>query len=505
MLEDSERIVSLEVKPTGEVEVFKQLPDGTVTSEMDSHKFWLLSSADITGKAKRLSGNLHYKWGYGFSTKDEFSKFTNSNRHRDTYTIWNEKENYMVRNNLTYFGGMKQKEVSLLSFDLETTSLAHDRTAKILLISAYYRDVNGYENKLFSYDEYKSEGEMLLDFCKYVREKDPSLFIGHNIAMYDFPYMKFCADRAKIDLCLGRDGSPLTIDKRESKFRKDGSQFLHYHKSKVYGREIVDTMFLSIKYDIGRKYENFRLKSIIAHEKLEAEDRVFYDASTIKDNYKDPIEFAKIKQYCLFDAEDSVKLWDLMSPSFFYLSPHVPKPFQIIMESATGSQINSAAVAHYLSQLHSIPKANDSGEFQGATTLGVPGIHKWTLSADVASLYPSLMRQYKIFPKSKDPLNYFETTLEYFLDERLKNKKIAKETGDKYFDDLQSSQKIFANSLYGFMGAPGLNFNFPEGAAEVTRKGREVITKAVKWATSRDFEDIKKEVELKTGKGDKEE
>jgi DNA polymerase elongation subunit (family B) len=75
--------------------------------------------------------------------------------------------------------------------------------------------------------------------------------------------------------------------------------------------------------------------------------------------------------------------------------------------------------------------------------------------------------------------------VDYFTIERLKNKKLAKETGDSYYDDLQNSQKIAINSAYGFLGAPGLNFNSPQHAAFITKTGREILEKSVLWATGR--------------------
>jgi DNA polymerase elongation subunit (family B) len=41
--------------------------------------------------------------------------------------------------------------------------------------------------------------------------------------------------------------------------------------------------------------------------------------------------------------------------------------------------------------------------------------------------------------------------------------------------------------MYGFLGAPGLNYNYPKGAAEVTSRGREILKKAVLWATGKEF------------------
>lgn len=481
------RVVSLEVNDDGSVEVFRQAEDGSIISERDTHRFWALAPNTLNRSAVRLNGALHYKYGYVFESRDGFNRFCGYNKSKDIYTIWNNKESYMVRNAVNYYEGLKQVEVSVFSFDLETTSLKHDDSAKILLISTYYRDKKGSERRLFSYDDYEDESKMLLAFSSYLRNLDPSILIGHNVVSYDIPYMNYCAKRAGIKLEWGRDGSPLKIEQRESKFRKDGSQFIHYHKCHIYGREIVDTMFLAIKYDIQRKYINYRLKNLIEQSGLEAEDRVFYDASQIRHNYKDPIEYAKIKAYCEFDAEDAVKLWDLMGPTMFYLAPVVPKPFQMIIESASGAQINSMAVSHYLSQGHSIPKADEAVSYQGAISLGNPGIYKSVSKLDIKSLYPSIMLTYNVFPKEKDPLGYLEGAMKNSMKGRLEMKNKYKETGDEYYNSQDAVLKGQLNSYYGFFGAQGLNFNFPAGAALITEHGRNILLKSIYWATGEDY------------------
>ncbi len=97
------------------------------------------------------------------------------------------------------------------------------------------------------------------------------------------------------------------------------------------------------------------------------------------------------------------------------------------------------------------------------------------------------MRQYRVHSKEKDPQGLFLNLVDYFTDERLKNKKLGKETGDRYYKDLEQSQKIAINSMYGFLGTSKLNYNYPEGAAEVTRHGRRILQQAIKWATGKEW------------------
>ncbi len=480
---NAENIVSVEVEDS--VATIFTEKNGVVESYQTDNNFWILSSSKPANDWIRLKGDLHYKWGYQYSTEEDFRDSRRSLRKKDTYSVANSKESFMIKDGYTYFKGMKHNEVSVLSFDIEATTLDHNSEARVLLISNTYRNGSKVIRKLFSYEDYKDEGEMLVDWCSWVRKVDPSLIIGHNILGYDLPYMDFIASRHGVTLDLGRNGSELRFNAYESKFRKDASQYYHYKKAYVYGRELIDTLFLSIKYDVGRKYESYGLKSIIAHEELEVTGRQHYDASQIRHNYKDPVEWEKIKQYALHDADDSLALYDLMSPPFFYLTQSVPKPYQLMIESASGSQINTVMVRSYLQNGHSIPKATESADYEGAISFGNPGIYSNVFKVDVASLYPSIMLEYNVYDKDKDPNRHFFELVKTFTERRLKHKKLAKT--DKYYDDLQSAEKIFINSCYGFLGARGLNFNAPDKAAFITKKGREILNKAKDWAEFNGF------------------
>lgn len=479
-------IVSCEVK-NGSIELFIE-KDGVLSTKVITNSYWILSSTLPASNWGNLQGGLHYKYGKRFTDKEEYDRVKYSiYKKYDTYSIYDDKEAAMVLNGFTYFKDTKINEVSILSFDIESTGLVHNNSSKVLLISNTFRNVHGIERKLFAYDDYETEAEFFDAWCNWVREKNPSIMCGHNIFSYDLPYLAYNAEKAGTSLRLGRDESGIKFAKKESDFRIDGSKSLQYKKSFIYGREIIDTMFLSYKYDIGRKYESYGLKSIIKAEGLEVKDRQFYDASQIRFTYKDEVEWKKIKQYATEDSDDALNLFDLMIPSYFYLTRSIPKSFQTMLTSASGSQINSFLVRSYLQDGHSVPKGTDAERFEGAISAGNPGVYYNAFKVDVASLYPSIMLQYEIYDRAKDPKAHFQKMVEYFTKERLDNKKKAKETGDKYYKDLEQSEKIVINSCYGMLGAQGLNFNSPSNAALVTRKGREILQSALDWAKENSF------------------
>lgn len=479
------KIVSSEVVGT-EIHLFIQKDNGDIEVIKKPHKFWMLAPIRLDEGFSKLEGKLYYSWIKLYDTKEEWTADKKRYFRRDVYLINDEKEAAMVLYGFCYFQDMKAQDVSILAFDIESEGLTLDNNSYVYIISNTFRKNGVITRKMFSIDEYDDQGEMISAWCKWVREMDPSILCGHNILSYDIPYLLHVASLYDSSLDLGRDGSEIKINHYNSKFRKDGSQAYDYKRSFCFGREIVDTMFLAYKYDFARKYPSYGLKAIIKHEGLEIEGRQFYDAGKIAQNWNNLEERKKIKAYAEQDGDDALALYDLMVPPLFYWTQSTPKSFQSVCYTATGSQLNGFLVRSYLQDFHSIPKANDLISFEGAISFAVPGTFHNVMKIDFSALYPSLIREYKIYDKYKDPNGYFLNMVEYFTIERLKNKKLSKQTGDRYYNDLEQSMKIVVNSAYGLLGAQ-LNFNSPLNAALVTKKGRELLTQSIYWATGKDL------------------
>lgn len=479
-----QRIVSIECKDSI-AELFIQQSNGEIKKETFPTTNWFVTKEEFDSTSIPLKGDLPYKFIRFMETDREF--FGLKKVSTDIFSISNSKERCMVYEGFTYFKGLKHNEVSVLSFDIETTTLEHNKDAKILLIANTFRKNGNITKRMFCYDEFLDQGEMLKAWCKWVKDIDPSIITGHNIDMYDLPYISFIAEKEEVKLSLGRNNSSLYYDSWESKFRKDSTQFYHYHKPKIYGREIIDTLFLSLKYDVGRKYENYKLKNIIQQEGLEKKNRTFYDAGQIRNKYQIQEEWSKIKAYAQDDGDDALALYDLMSPPFFYSAQIIPKSYQLITESAEGSKINSMMIRSYLQEGYSLPEASEKEPLKGAISLGNPGIYKNVFKVDVASLYPSIMIQYGVYDPLKDPNANFLTIVKELTQQRLENKKKAKETGDSYYSGLEQSQKVLINSAYGFLSTTGLIFNSPEKAAFITATGREILETAIGWCKDNGF------------------
>jgi len=489
----TEGIVNITLK-NDQVYLYTEDTQGKINVEIMDYQPWVLSPTKVRDYSERLKGDQYYR--YITSTTTEKFKALQENYQRDLWIPRNIVETFTLCEGTTYFKNRKVNDISILSFDIETSGLKMNDTSRVFLITNTLRKGGQTTNKTFSLVDYPlGHGQMIEAWCDWVRETDPSIICGHNILSYDLPYLQHCS---QFPLLLGRDGSAIEFEEKVSKFRKDGSQQYEYHNAFITGREIIDTFFLSIKYDIGRDFPSYGLKPIIKYLGLEKEGRSFIDASKFSKYYenreKDPETWAKAVAYASEDSEDALKLYDKMIAPFFYLAQSIPKTFQQMINEATGSQLDSLMIRSYLQNGYSQPKTSGKAPFEGAVSMGIPGIYDYVCKADVASLYPSIMLEYNIHDKQKDPNDHMIQMLKYFRDERLKNKKLAKETGDKYYDDMQNAQKILINSLYGFLGAGYLLYNYPKGAAEVTRKGREILLKSVEWATGYTLHKTVKEV-----------
>lgn len=488
---DIQGIVSLEAEDQA-LRIFQRTSEGDLNDFTIPNKYWILADRQIDKYWIRLKGDLHYKWGRQFKTVADMrqARYFLKQSEEDIFCINDGKESSMVNKGITYYKGLKPSDLSVLSFDIETTSLDPNAPdAKLLLISNTFRHKGKIEKCLISYDNYPSEKEMIEDWNTFVLMCDPDCLIGHNVFNFDIPYLYKRARLHNTNLYLGRDESPIKFDKYESKKRKDQTQDIHYFKSKIYGREIVDTYFLSIDYDVvEKKYESYGLKNIIKQEGLEKPGRVFYDANEIRNKYTNPEEWKKIKTYCVDDSDDSLALFDLMCPAKFYLANSIPKSFQEMICSASGSQLNSFLLRSYIQEAHSVPKADKVEYVKGGISFGIPGIYTNVIKIDLKSAYPSQVLRFKLYNPDKDPNGNFYKMVHHFTYERFELKDKYKETKDRYYYDREQANKIVINSAYGLCNTAGLNFNWIWGAKKITSETRQMIDFSLQWASGQNPE-----------------
>jgi DNA polymerase elongation subunit (family B) len=479
-LDPSEGIVNLTLKDD-HMHIYSESLTGVISVEKFPYTPWVLTPARAKLRSEQLKGNQYYKWLTSI-TCEKFQDLQQNFQHG----LWLPRsidECFSLCEGTTLYKGRKVADISVLSFDIETSGLAMNATSKVYLISNTLRRNGVLTRKLFSVDEYPGQVEMIAAWCDWVRENDPSIMLGHNIFSYDFPYLNNIAP-----LLLGRDNSYVQFENKTSKFRKDGSQSYDYNNVRIVGREIIDTMFLSMKYDqMARKFPTYGLKPLIKFLGLEKANRTFIDASKITQYWGDLVMREKVKQYATEDSDDALKLFDLMIPPSFYLAQSLPMSLQQIVNTSTGGQINNFMIRSYLQDGHSIAKSDKITEhLEGGISFGVPGLYKNMLKLDLKSAYPSQILRFKLYDKNKDPNANFYKMVEHYTYERFELQDQHKKTKDQYFKDREQSGKVLINSAYGALSTNYLNYNSPALAAKITLETRNMIDMGLVWASGKD-------------------
>jgi DNA polymerase elongation subunit (family B) len=169
----------------------------------------------------------------------------------------------------------------------------------------------------------------------------------------------------------------------------------------------------------------------------------------------------------------------------YALAQMVPRRYERLADAgpATGV-IDPLLVRAYMRANAALPahEEGDGTPHSGAALhLFASGVAHRVVKADVASLYPSLMRSYRIGP-SRDRLQALLVLVDSLVERRLAAKaraKLAVPDSIEYHsnDALSNALKLVVNTAYGYMAAGGGLTRFADvhAANEVTRRGREVL------------------------------
>ena len=391
---------------------------------------------------------------------------------------------HLLLSGATLFKGVEFAGLRRLALDIETFCAAGYRFSnpereEDRIISIAVMDSSGYEAVLFA--EELSEEAMLERLGEIIRQRDPDVIEGHNIFRFDLEYIRVRAERHGVKLRWGRDGSEPRVHR--SRFTV-ADRIVDYPRWDIFGRHIIDTYFLLLFHDVSsRDLESYGLKYAARHFGLAAPDRVYLDGEKISDIYRDDPEL--LKQYNLDDVRETLALSRLLSYPWFLQTRIFPYSFQNCVIRGTATRINALFLREYLRQGRAIPAGGGTAEVAGGyNRVYVTGVVGPVVHCDVASLYPSVMLVYGLGP-ARDTLGIFLPLLRELREFRLKAKGVARASAGtaqgEYHEALQQTFKVLINSFYGYLGATLHNFADPAAAAEVTRRGREVIAAMLDW------------------------
>jgi len=382
-------------------------------------------------------------------------------------------EQYLVATGRTYFRDLAFDDLRRLQFDLETTGLDPLRD-RIFLIAV--RDPDGRTHVLEG-----DEASIIAQLVAAVAAADPDVIENHNLHGFDLPFLDRRARILGVPLRLGRTGD--TQLRQRGARRGAASQNGRKIRFVAPGRELIDTLDAVLRHDFAtRELPGHGLKAVARHLGIAGADRELIAGARVHDVYlADP---ARVRRYAIADVEEVAGLARMMGGAAFALAKLAPRRYERLADAgaATGV-IDPLLVRAYLRSGAALPahQRGDGTQHSGAALhLFASGVAERIVKADVASLYPSLMRAYRIGP-ARDRLGALLALVDRLVEQRLAAKAAARAapagSRERYTHEAMSAaMKLVVNSAYGYLGAGELTrFADVHAANEVTRHGRELL------------------------------
>ncbi|MCP4596950.1 DNA polymerase II [Neptuniibacter sp.] len=381
---------------------------------------------------------------------------------------------------------MSHPQFRILSIDLETTMRADQ-----ILSAAFYADDfqlvimqgQGVDTDQIRYVE--NERTLLEVFLQVVREYDPDIFIGWNVVGFDFRVLQQRAEALRVPLLLGRDEQPMQL-------HQSGQGKLFVRMS---GRMVLDG--IDTLKGATYQFESFSLEYVSRHmlERGKLIDHVDDRGGEIQRLFRE--DKAALAKYNL---EDCKLVWDIFVKADL---------INYLVERArlTGlplDKVGGSAAAfdnQYLPHLHRagyVAPEYASG-VSGLSAPGgyvmdsVPGLYRQVLVLDFKSLYPSIIRTFKIDPygmaeglkegaEPEDLIPGFnhaifsrsKTILPELIETLWQARDQAKQSHNSA---LSQAIKIIMNSYYGVLGSNVCRFFDQRLSSSITLRGHEILTK----------------------------
>jgi DNA polymerase elongation subunit (family B) len=222
---------------------------------------------------------------------------------------------------------------------------------------------------------------------------------------------------------------------------------------------------------------------VARHLGIAAPDREYIRGDLIYATYRADPE--RVRRYATDDVEEVAAVSRMLGGAAYALAQMAPRRYERLADAgaATGV-IDPILVRAYLRAGQALPahEPSDGTPHSGAALhLFATGVAHRIVKADVASLYPSLMRSYRIGPV-RDRLGVLLALVDGLVERRLDAKARARAatpgSAERHsLEALSAAFKIVVNSAYGYLATGGNLTRFADvhAANEVTRRGREVL------------------------------
>jgi DNA polymerase elongation subunit (family B) len=488
---NSGALCGLWIDDAGSAHTCYATPDGGRVEQSEDFKPFAWLGAEVGGggiQVERLKGDAAFNWLAHADSLEVFQTFFKAVREGTAVDVLRPYESqWLLQRRARLYADLHFSALRRCQLDIETGSGepgafsdARKPDDRVLAIGLQC----GERRELLALDEESDAGEkkLLVAFNERLHELDPDVIEGHNIFKFDLDYLRQRSRRHKVPCAWGRFGQPAEF--RNSRM-KVAERWIDFTRCDLPGRAVIDTYLLVQLYDItAREMTAYGLKDVAVYFGItpeSGEGRTYIDGAEIQQAFRDNRQ--DFLAYLADDLRETKGVADVLLPTYFEQARAFPIQLQEAALRGTAGKVDLLFLEEYYHARASCPAPVEIASFEGGFTRSFQeGVFKRVLHFDVASLYPSLLLQMNRNPKS-DSLGVFVPLLRQLREYRLKYKQLAKTaptTAER--DEAQARQttfKILINSFYGYLGFSGARFGDGELAAEVTRRGRELLQQLI--------------------------
>ena len=340
----------------------------------------------------------------------------------------------------------------------------------------------------------ENEELVLREFFEFFSKIDPDLIIGWHVIGFDLSFLEKKCRKYKIPFNLGRAGSRLVIQE------KKGAGYF----AKTDGRIVIDGP--QVLRGAGYQFENFKLDTV-AHELLGQGKDIGSENSNDK--------VGEIERRFRED-KNALSLYNLLDCTLVLDIFEKTRILELLKTQSklSGLLLDRVGVSTAAFDFFMLPKIHRKGivasnvidihreapNAGGYVLSPEAGFYEHVLVFDFKSLYPSIIRTFRIDPLSrlradkdpiKTPVGLTFSGTEHILPQRLKDlmkkRDQAKVEGD---DSLSKAIKILMNSFYGVMGSTGSRFYHSDLSRAITGVGRWVLEESIKYLEDQGYKII---------------
>lgn len=500
----TERIVGLHPVATehGEaMRVYRRLgPEEVVAEDAPFYPFFFLADPTLLRgfprerfRHRRLAGEGAFRHLVVFPDRTAYRdalrhvEHDGGRRSEHVYVPGPPEQQYLMQSGRTLFKGMAFEDLYRMQIDLEVYASQggfpdpHRPEDRIIIVSM--SDSRGWTRLLDG--RALPERAMLQEVVRLVRTKDPDVLETHNGYLFDFPYLLARCALHGVPFAVGRDGSEPRTFPSSIRFAERSVDF---QALEIAGRHVIDTYFQVMAYDVfKRDLPGYGLKAAARYFGFAPEGRTYVagpDIPRVWDTDPD-----RLLAYALDDAIETERLARRLSGSTFYLTQMVPMTYGQAARTGPAAKIEALFVREYLRRRQALPRAQSGSQSVGGyTDVFVTGVVGPVVYADVESLYPSIMLQYDVRPRS-DTLGLFPALLRELTALRLRTKAAMRTTDDpdlrSELDAQQTAYKNIINSFYGSLGFGFSLFNDFAEADRVAATGQDLLRRIIRLIRER--------------------